>query len=91
MYMLLHMKRTTLLLNDALYAELKRMAASERRTLTEVVERTLRLGLSGLQAAPRRKRLALPSYDLGPFLASPADRPGLGRVIGRIEGRREDR
>jgi hypothetical protein len=88
--MLLHMKRTTLLLDDALYAELKRLAAGERRTLTEIVERTLRLGLSGLQAVPRRRRITLPSYDLGPFLASPSDRPALGRVIGRVENRRED-
>ena len=72
--MLLHMKRTTLQLENALYAELRRRAASEGRTLTDVVERVLRAGLES-GATGRRARLALPSYDLGPFLADPA-RPG---------------
>ena len=63
--MYLHMKRTTLVLDDELMAELRHRAAGERATLTEVVERTLRLGLA---APARRGRIALPSYDLGPFL-----------------------
>ncbi len=68
--MLSHMKRTTLLLDAALYAELKRRAAAEGRTLTEVVEHALR---RGLQTPPaRRTRRTLPSYDLGPFLTDPA-------------------
>ena len=72
--MLSHMKRTTLQLTPALYQELRRRAASEGRTLTDVVERALREGLRA--AAPaRRSRIALPSYDLGPFLLDPA-RPG---------------
>ena len=74
--MLSHMKRTTLQLDTSLVAELRRRAATEGRTLTEVLDRALRAGL----AAPhetRRARVALPSYDLGPFLADPTrpDRP----------------
>ena len=69
--MLSHMKRTTLQLESALYTELRRRAASEGRTLTDVVERTLRAGL-GTGPGGRRARLALPSYDLGPFLVDPA-------------------
>ncbi len=61
------MKRTTLLLNDALYTELRRRAALEGRTLTDVVERALRGGLAASDP-PRRRRVTLPSYDLGPFL-----------------------
>lgn len=72
--MLMHMKRTTLQLEPALLAELRRRAATEGRTLTEVLERTLRLGLAAAADA-RRVRVELPSYDLGPFLADPA-RPG---------------
>ena len=72
--MLLHMKRTTLQIDLALHAELRRLAAVEGRTLSEVIERTLRAGLDAARE-PRRTRLALPSYDLGPFLADPA-RPG---------------
>jgi hypothetical protein len=70
--MLMHMKRTTLLIDSALYAELKRRAAAEQRTLTEVVEHALRAGLR----APRGRtpRLAIPSYDLGPYLVDPGRR-----------------
>jgi len=67
------MKRTTLILDPGLYAELRRRAAAEGRTLTEVVERALRLGLQAA-AAPGRAHLTLPSYDLGPYLMDPADR-----------------
>jgi cytochrome P450 len=71
--MLLHMKRTTLLLDPGIYADLKRRAAREGRTLTDVVEEALRLGARA-QAARRRGREKLPSYDLGPFLVDPGDR-----------------
>jgi hypothetical protein len=74
--MLSHMKRTTLILDPSLYAELKRRAADEGRTLTEVVEHALRRGLHAA-AAGRRARVALPSYDLGPFLLDPAARADL--------------
>jgi hypothetical protein len=68
------MKRTTLLIDDALYAELKRRAADERRTLTDVVETALRAGLR----APRSRAgsRAIPSYDLGPYLEEPRRRGG---------------
>lgn len=72
--MLIHMKRTTLQLDPSLFAELRRRAAGEGRTLTELVERTLRAGLAAADS-PRRRRVTLPSFDLGPFLADPA-RPG---------------
>jgi hypothetical protein len=72
--MLLHMKRTTLQLDPALLTDLKKRAAQEGRTLTEVIERTLRAGLAA-QSTPKRARVSLPSYDLGPFLVDPA-RPG---------------
>ena len=75
--MLLHMKRTTLVIDPSLYAELKRRAADEGRTLTDVVERALRLGLAPASTG-RRPRIALPSYDLGPYLVDPADRAGGG-------------
>jgi len=68
------------MLDPALYAALKRRAAAEGRTLTDVVERALRLGLG---AEERRTRVALPSYDLGPFLADPDDREALAEVTAR--------
>src|SRR5262249_30210349 len=72
-HMLLHMKRTTLILDAAIYAELKRRAAREGRTLTEVVEHALRMGL-GPSPPGRRGRLRIPSYDMGPFLMEPEGR-----------------
>lgn len=80
--MLSHMKRTTLQIETAIHVELRRRAAAERRTLTEVVERTLRAGLVAPRE-PRRARIELPSYDLGPFLTDPA-RPS------RLPGPAED-
>ena len=75
--MLMHMKRTTLQLDPALLGELRRRAADQGRTLTETLEAALRAGLAA-GAAARRSRIALPSYDLGPFLVDPADREALG-------------
>ena len=61
------MKRTTLVLDSGLYAVLRRRALHEGRTLTDVVERSLRAGLHAA-AAPGRETITLPSFDLGPFL-----------------------
>ncbi len=77
--MLIHMKRTTLLIDDGLYAELRRRAAATDRTLTAVVEEALRAGLR-VARTPRR-RGGLPSYDLGPYLEPPA-----WRDPARLEG-----
>jgi hypothetical protein len=83
--MLSHMKRTTLILDAGLYAGLKRRAAREGRTLTDVVEEALRLGARA-QAARRRGREKLPSYDLGPFLVDPGDRVALAGLPARPPG-----
>ena len=80
--MLKHMKRTTLILDASLYTELKRRAAREGRTLAEVVERALRLGLEP-RAPGRQERIELPSYDLGPYLIDPADRSTFGELTGQ--------
>jgi len=77
--MLTHMnRRTTLVLDGTLYAQLKALAANERRTLSEVIERTLRRGLQ--RRAGRGPGIKLPSYDLGPFLIDPGDRTTWGDV-----------
>ena len=80
--MLSHMKRTTLVLDSALYARLKKRAAEEGRTLSDVVESALRLGLEALTSG-RRGRASLPSYDLGPVLVDPARRESFGRIVSR--------
>ncbi len=81
----MHMKRTTLQLDPALVADLRRRATQEGRTFTELLERTLRAGLA-TPAAVRRARLRLPSYDLGPFLVNPARRDRWPSPAGRAEG-----
>jgi len=83
--MLLHMKRTTLILHPSLDAELRRRATAEHRTLTEVVEQALRLGLRSPKG--RRPSVALPSYDLGPFLLDPMDRATFGEPTRRPRSR----
>jgi hypothetical protein len=75
-------RRTTLILDGALYAELKRQAAREGRTLADVVERTLRLGMD-IQAEGHRGHVELPSYDLGPYRIDPADRAALAELMRR--------
>jgi hypothetical protein len=80
--MLLHMRRTTLVLDPALYARLRKRAADEGRTLSDVVERALRLGLKAL-ASSRRGRVALPSFELGPFLVDPSRRESFAGIVSR--------
>ena len=80
--MLSHMKRTTLILDPSLYQDLKLRAAAEGRTLTEIVEHALRLGLQ-MESGGRRGRVQLPSYDLGPFLVDPRDRAAVSGLRGR--------
>jgi hypothetical protein len=88
--MLSHMKRTTLVIPSSLYLQLKQRAATEGRTLSDVVEQALRLGLETL-ASPRRSRVTLPSYDLGPFLLDPASRATWSEALERAEGPEEAR
>ena len=78
--MVSHMKRTTLVLDASLYAALKQRAAAEGRTLTDIVEHALRMGIQA-ENLLRRRRVRLPSYDLGPFLVEPADRATLDGLV----------
>jgi hypothetical protein len=74
--------KTTLLLPDPLFGELKRKAAREGRTLSGLVEEVLRKGLA--RPAPRRKLRPLPSFDTGRALVDVSDRDALDRAT---EGR----
>jgi plasmid stability protein len=72
--MAFHMK-TTLNIDDTVMAELKREAARQGRTMSELVETALRLMLSS-----RRKRttlMPLPTFDSGGELVDIADRDAL--------------
>jgi Arc/MetJ family transcription regulator len=76
-----HMK-TTLNIDDIVMAELKREAARQSRTMSELVESALRLLLR-----PQRKRhkiVALPTFRSGGALVDIADRDALYQAM---EGR----
>lgn len=58
--MLVHMRRTTLVLEDDLFRHLKQEAAANGRTIRDVVNALLRRALAGLR--PRRRyRLKWPT------------------------------
>jgi hypothetical protein len=79
--MVIHMK-TTLNIDDTVMAELKREAARQGRTMSELVEAALRLLL---RSQPKRESLPpLPSFDSGGAFVDIADREALYHAM---EGR----
>jgi hypothetical protein len=75
--------RTTLVIDDALFHELKRRAAEQKRTLSQVTHEALRRGLAPVRSSKRRKRVRLPSFALGRPKVDLADRDQLFDVIDR--------
>ena len=71
--------RTTLDIDDAIMARLKKEAARQGCTMSEVVETALRL-LFRTRRGPRRLR-PLPSWHMGAELLDIADRDALHRVM----------
>jgi len=79
--MAFHMK-TTLNIDDTVMAELRREAARQGRTMSELVETALRLLL---RAQPKRGRIpALPKFRSGGAFVDVADRDALYQAM---EGR----
>jgi hypothetical protein len=78
-----HMK-TTLNIDDTVMARLRREAARQNKTMSELVEAALRL-LLGSKPQKRKKKLPpLPSFHGGKFLVDIADRDALYEAM---EGR----
>lgn len=75
--------RTTLVIDDALFRELKRRAAEQKRTLSQVTQETLRRGLAPVRSSKRRKRVRLPSFALGRPKVDLADRDQIFDVLDR--------
>jgi hypothetical protein len=75
--------RTTLVIDDALFRQLKRRAAEERRTLSDVTQDALRRGLAEPTARRRRKRGRLPAFAMGTPRVDLADRDQLYDVLDR--------
>lgn len=82
--MIFHMKRTTLILDERQFAELKKLAAEERRTLSSVTEELLRVGLSSRRQRRSRKLTRLPAWNMGKAKVDVADGTALYEVM---EGR----
>ena len=57
--------RTTLVIDDLLFRELKKRAAEERRSLSAVTQEVLRRGLTRSEPARRPKRVKLRSFAMG--------------------------
>jgi len=74
--------KTTLNIDDTIMAELKREAARQGRTMSELVETALRLLLRSYRK--REKLVALPTFHSGGVLVDIADRNVLYQAM---EGR----
>jgi hypothetical protein len=76
--MVFHMK-TTLIIPDPVFRDLKRRAAERGETLSTLVTECLRQGLS---VSRRRKRpFSLPSFSVGRLLVDVANRDALYDVL----------
>lgn len=83
--MIIHMARSTLVINDRCLTDLKRLAAERHQTLSAVVDEFLREGLRRARAAKRQSvSVVLPSYPMGKPKVNLADRDQLLDVM---EGR----
>ena len=71
--------KTTLNIDDALMAQLKREAVQQRRTMSELVEMALRLLFQTQKS--RRSLPPLPSFKGGKHLVDIADRDALYRAM----------
>lgn len=71
-----HMARTTLVIDETILRRLKRLAAAEGRTLSDVTQEVLRRGLGTRPRAPRTP-VELPVFDMGAPLVDIANRDAL--------------
>lgn len=79
--MVLHIK-TTLNIDDTVMARLRREAARQNKTMSELVEAALRLLLQAKPARGKKKLPPLPSFDGGKPLVDVADRNALYEAMG---------
>ena len=83
-YMVFHMK-TTLNIDDTVMNRLRREAACQGRTMSELVEAALRLLFHDQKRAGKKKLPPLPTFNGGRPLVDIADRNAL---YDAMEGRR---
>jgi hypothetical protein len=73
--------KTSLIIPDALYRQLKRRAADRKTTISELVTEYLRKGLA--EKPGKKPLLPLPTFDLGRPLVNIADRSALHEAMDR--------
>ena len=80
--MVFHM-RTTLIIDDEIFRRLKKLAAEQNRTLSDITQEVLRQGLSRARRTARPKPARLPAFSMGRPLVDVADRDQLYEVLDR--------
>ena len=74
------MPRTTLAIDTSLLREIRKLAHTQNRSMQDVVNDLLRRSLKNERQAPRR-RLSLPTFEMGAPLVDLADRHALERAM----------
>lgn len=83
--MIIHMKRTTLIIDEHNFRRLKQMAASEGRALSELVDECIRDWLTRRQEKSQSKtRYNLPTFDMGKTAINVADRDQIENILNEI-------
>lgn len=80
--MIFHM-RTTLVIDDDLFRELKKRAAEASRTLSQVTQDALRRGLARREPVRRARRVRVPRFSMGKPAIDLADRNQLLDLMDR--------
>jgi hypothetical protein len=75
--------RTTLVIDDEVFREIKKRAAVEGRTLSAVTEEVMRRGLATSRPSRSRREVRLPSFSMGKPTIDIADRDQLFEAFGR--------
>jgi mRNA-degrading endonuclease RelE of RelBE toxin-antitoxin system len=75
--------RTTLIIDDAIFRRLKKLAADQNRPLSKVTQEVLQRGLAEPRPPARRKAVRLPAFSMGLPLVDVADRNQLLDVLDR--------
>ena len=73
--------KTTLIIPDPVFRNLKRQSAESGTTLSELVTELLRIGLRELEKPKRRRLPPLPTFKMGPPKVNIADRDALYRAM----------
>lgn len=75
--------RTTLIIDGAIFRQLKTLAAQQNRSRSQVTPEVLPRGLSQARPSARRKPIGLASFSMGCALFDVADRDQLHEVLDR--------